>query len=219
MIYYIYVEKTNANKEVESLEKNAVEMQNTIDNLQDKINTISNTINSNTSEENNNTQVNDNNTASSNEVKFSDDEIKKSLQNYLDLVGTREGSPIGLLVKLGLCNYSDYENANRTDDNYIKTNIKYSSYKEKMLEYVTEEWFNTKFKDGYKEKNGILYYFDGGATGMEFEVKDIALKGDYSEQAYIAQVYDIHLDETKELNNVEFHIANNKGKCVISYCD
>lgn len=157
-----------------------------------------------------------------NEIKekiFSEEEIKTSLQNYLDLVGTREGSPIGMLVKLELCNYSDYENANKTDDNYIKTNIKYSTYKEKMLEYVTEDWFNTKFKNDYKEQDGILYYFDAGATGMEFEVKDITIKGDYSAQVYIAQVYDIHLDGSKELNNVEFHIANKNGKCVISYCD
>lgn len=150
---------------------------------------------------------------------ISNDEIKRTLQNYLDLVGIREGSPLGMLVKLGLCNYSDYDNANRTDDNYVKTNIKYSDYKEKMLEYVTEEWFNTRFKNGYKEQNGMLYYFDGGATGMEFEVKDITIKGDYSAQAYIAQVYDINLDGSKELNNVEFHIANNNGKYVISYCD
>ena len=217
MAYYIYVEKTNANKEIATLETNAVEMQKTINNLQDKIDNISNTINSNTSGKINNSQAT--NTTSNNEIKFSDDEIKKSLQNYLDLVGTREGSPIGLLVKLGLCNYSDYDNATRTDDNYIKTNIKYSTYKEKMLEYVTEEWFNTRFKNGYKEQDGMLYYFDGGATGMEFEVKDITIKGDYSAQAYIAQVYDIHLDGSKELNNVEFHIANNNGKCVISYCN
>lgn len=217
MACYIYVEKTNANNEIATLKTNAVEMQKTINNLQEKIDIISSTINSNTSGEINNSQVN--NTSSNKEIKFSDDEIKKSLQNYLDLVGTREGSPLGMLVKLGLCNYGDYDNVNRTDDNYVKTNIKYSDYKEKMLDYITEEWFNTKFKDSYKEKDEILYYFDGGATGMEFEVKDITIKGDYSALAYIAEVYDIHLDGSKELNNVEFHIANNNGKCVISYCD
>lgn len=70
-----------------------------------------------------------------------------------------------------------------------------------------------------KKKNGILYYFDGGATGMEFEVKDITIKGDYSPLAYIAKVYEIHFDDSKDLNNIEFHIENNNGKCVISYCD
>lgn len=88
-----------------------------------------------------------------------------------------------------------------------------------MLQYVTEECFYNNFNTFYKDQNGILYYFDGGATGMQFEVKDISIKGDYSSQAYIAQVYTINLDDSKELNNIEFHITNNNGKCVISYCD
>ncbi len=36
-----------------------------------------------------------------------------------------------MLVKLGLCNYGDYNNVTPTDDNYIKTNIKYSTFKKK----------------------------------------------------------------------------------------
>lgn len=147
---YIYIEKANANKEITTLEANTVEMQKTINNSQEKIDNISNTINSNTSGKTNNLQANNN--SSNKEIKFSDDEIKKTLQNYLDLVGTKEGSPLGMLVKLELCSYGDYDNVNRTDDNYVKTNIKYSDYKEKMLDYVTEEWFNTKFNDSYKEK-------------------------------------------------------------------
>ncbi|MBQ2937757.1 MAG: hypothetical protein IJE05_02605 [Clostridia bacterium] len=217
MAYYIYVEKANANKEIASLEANAINMQNTINDLQGKIDNISNTINSSTNKESNNSQSN--NTSSNENIKFSDDEIKKCLQEYLELVGIREGSPLGMLVKLGLCDYSDYDNANKTDDNYVKTNIKYSDYKEKMLNYVTEEWFNTNFENGYKQQDGLLYYFDGGASGIEFEVKDITLKGDYSDLAYIAEVYNVHLDDTKELENIEFHISDNNGKCVISYCD
>ncbi len=42
MIYYIYVEKTNADKEIFALETNATEMQNTIKELQEKIDRNSN---------------------------------------------------------------------------------------------------------------------------------------------------------------------------------
>ena len=160
---------------------------------------------------------------SSNDIKnsneFSENDIKTALQNYLELIGIREGSPEGLLVKLGLCNYSDYDDSEKTSDNYIKTNIQYSEYKEKMLNYVTEEWFNTEFTKEYKDVDGVLYFLDGGATGLEFEVKDITIKGDSSDLSYIANVYNIHVDESKELENIEFHIANKDGKCVISYCD
>ena len=215
MVYYIYIEKTNSKKEIGTLETNAVEMQKTINNLQEKMDTISNTLNSNTTEKIENSKENDN--SNKEEIKFSDDEIKKSLQNYLDLVGTKDGSFFGLLVKLGLCNDNDYNNANRTDDNFVKTNIKYSDYKEKMLNYVTEECFNQNFKNGYKEKDGVLYYLDGGATGSEFEVKDITMKG--NSKTYIAEVYNINLDDSRELLNLEFHIEkNNNNKCVISYC-
>ena len=215
MACYIYVEKVNTNKEIDTLQTNSVEMQNTINTLQERINTISKTSNSNSDEEINNSQT------SKEEFKYSNDEIKKALQNYLDLVGMEEGSPLGMLVKLGLCKYDDYYNANKTTDNYVKTNIKYSDYKEKMLEYVTEEWFNTNFNNGfYKEQDGILYFLDGGATGINFEVKDVNIKGAYSKQVYIAEVYNIHVDGSKELENIEFHIANNNNnKCVISYCD
>lgn len=113
MACYIYIVRTNTNKEISTLETNIIEMQKTINNLQEEISTLSNTINSN----------------QNGETKFSNDEIKKSLQNYLDLLGAIEGLPMGLLVKLGLYTYNDYANANADDDNYIKTNIKYSTYK------------------------------------------------------------------------------------------
>ena len=54
---------------------------------------------------------------------------------------------------------------------------------------------------------------------MEFEVESIAVKGDYSDFSYIANVYNIHLDGSKDLENIEFHVTNYNGKCVITYCD
>ena len=54
---------------------------------------------------------------------------------------------------------------------------------------------------------------------MNFEVESVNLKGDYSNLNYIANVYNVHIDESKELEHVEFHIADYNGKCVISYCD
>ena len=46
MAFYIYMEKTNYNKEISDLEVNAANMQNTIDKSQEKIDSKSNTINS-----------------------------------------------------------------------------------------------------------------------------------------------------------------------------
>lgn len=120
-------------------------------------------------------------------------------------------------MNLGLTNSG--ANTEKANNNYIKTNIKYSEYKSKMLNYMTEKWFEDNFTKNFKSVDGYLYYLDGGATGMTFEVKSITLKGDYSNLNYIANVNNIHIDESREQENIEFHIENYNGKCVISYCD
>ena len=218
MAYFIYKlnnDKQLANNKVTELNKQVSGLESTANNLQGTISDISNTINNSTetkADSNSNTQINE-----SGKKTFSNDEIKNAIQNYLELVGAREGSPEGLLVKLGLTNFGT--NTEKADNNYIKTNIKYADYKTKMLNYVTEQWFENNFTKSFKNVNGYLYYFDGGATGLEYEVKSITIKGDYSDLNYIANVDNIHLDDSREQLNIEFHIENNNGKCVISYCD
>ena len=221
MAYYIYIEKTDSDKEISTLEANAVELQNTINDLQDKIDTISNTINSTTNAEINNSQTN--NTSSSEDVNFSDKEIKESLTNYLNIF-KGYGSIEGILENLELLEYGEYSNSELTSDNYRKTDIKYSEFKNAVLNYMTEDWFNT-INTGYdteakfKDQNGLLYYNDVGLTGTEYVVESITLKGDYSDSRYIANVYSINPDDSKNVENIEFEITNYNGKCVISYCD
>ncbi len=161
------------------------------------------------------------NTEKNKNTEFSNEEVKECLQNYLDLVGVKAGSPSGLLVKLNLLNNEDSvkNKGSATKDGYIKTNIPYSKYKSEMMNYVTEEWFNKKFTDYFKNQNDLLYYFDGGATGMQFEVKSVGLKGIYSDSSYIAQVDNIAMDDSITTDNVEVHVENYNGRCVVSYCD
>ena len=219
MGYFIYKlnnDKELANNKVIQLNNQVSGLENTVNNLQGTISDISNTIiKANDSVEtnlNSNTQTN-----TSVSKTFSNDEIKNAIQNYLDLSGALAGSPEGLLVKLGLTNFG--ANTEKSDNNYIKTNIKYSEYKTKMLNHMTEQWFENNFTQLFKNVNGYLYYFDGGATGMTFEVKSITIKGDYSDLSYIANIDNIHIDDSREQENIEFHIENYNGKCVISYCD
>lgn len=223
-IYNLNNDKKIANNEVVKLNTQISELETTIDNLQDKISNIPDTItkSNNTNEAKNyssseTTTSNDSQEKINDNKVFSNDEIQDAIQNYLDLVGAREGSPEGLLVKLGLTKFG--ENTERADNNYIKTNIKYSDYENKMLNYMTKQWFENNFTNFFKDVNGYLYFFDGGATGLEYKVKSITLKGDYSDLNYIASVDNIHIDDSIENLNIEFHIENNNGKCVISYCD
>lgn len=143
-------------------------------------------------------------------------EVKESLQNYLDLAGVYEGSPFSLLVKLNLLKAEDIKNfgVDTDSEGFVKTNIKYSDYKEAMLNYVSESWFNEKFTALYREKSGYLYYYNGGATGIQTKVEKI---GKYSDGAYNATVYNIDFDGNKtDIYNIKFNVEYNE-KYVISY--
>jgi hypothetical protein len=157
-----------------------------------------------------------------NDTNFSEDTIKKSILNYLN-VFKGHGAPSAILTGIGLGEYVN--NDEYTSDNYIKTNISYEKFIEAIKNYVTEDWFETINNNQqwniveFKNVNGMLYYSGTGWTGTEYEVEGITLKGDYSKTAYIAKAYKISIDGSKEEENIEFHIENYNGKCVISYCD
>ncbi len=228
--YYIYVGSVNKDKEILNLKNDLNTMKENIKKIEENTkqidnneNNILNNINQNTvSPTSQNINTNEINNVDNNSTKqFSENEIKQTLQNYLDLIGAKASTPFNLILKLGLSDSSEYDSRNLGADNFFSTKIKYTDFKSKMLEYMTEDVFNKFVNNVYdfKEKDGYLYVFDGGGTGMVFEVTDIVLKGDYSDDAYIADVYSINLDESKDLEKIEFHVANSNGKCVISYCD
>ena len=146
---------------------------------------------------------------------FSDAEIKDAIQNYLILKGALAASPKFMLSQLG---YEDFEKSGVTDDHYIETNIKYSEFKDKIYGYMTEQAFEISFAKLYKDINGYVYYFNGGGSGYTYKVNSIALKGDYSNLNYIAHA-EFMSEGIDEEQNIEFHIGNYNGQCVISYCE
>lgn len=216
-IFKFYNDKKVADSEVKDLNNQVIGLESTINNLEGKINSLEGTVNSNTNNNTNNVVNSETTTNNTTSKTFSNNEIKKAIQDYLDLMGAYSGQPSALLNKLGFKDFVEYDIV--IEENYRKTNISYAEYKNRMLNYVTEEWFKSKFEKDFKDVDGNLYYFNWGATGMDFDVESVNIKGDYSNSSYIANVYNIHIDESKELEHVEFHIADYNGKCVISYCD
>ncbi len=210
----IKTEKQNTNSN--GVENNSESLDTAKTENENKTTNTTADIKSNTNS-NTNTTNNIGSTSKTEENKFSEDTIKKSIQSYLNLVGKRDGSPSGMLQELKLM--KEEPDGNPDNDNYKKTNIKWSTFKSAMMNYMTEEWFNSNGTQGLKEVNGIVYYFDGGSTGTEYEVESITIKGDYSDAEYIAKVNNIALDGSKESEDIEFGVTNQNGKCVISYCD
>lgn len=168
-------------------------------------------------EENENAVNNNSNT----EKMFSETEIKDKFQNFLNLFGAYQGSPYSVLYKMkeitgnNVINEEYPEAIEYGEDSILPTNIKYSEFKEFMLNYVTEEFFNTDFASGYVNKDGDLYCKTFGATGVEYEVKSIK-KENNSNTKYRAKVDMIYVNENKEETDILFEIKNNNDKCVIS---
>lgn len=72
-----------------------------------------------------------------------------------------------------------------------------------MMSYMTEDCFNKNFTGGYRNINGVLYYFNGGGSGIEYEVGDIISENGNN---VTVQVYNVHIDGSKELENMTFGI-------------
>ena len=156
------------------------------------------------------------------DTKFSDEEVKKSFQKYLDLVGAKWLESYDILIKLDLIKESDAANFKQAStEGYLKTNIKYFEFKNKMLNYVTENCFendiivfdSTEHK-AYINEDGYLCCANSGSSGGNYKVQSITKIND---KQYMAKV--IHtLEEGEEDINYNFGIENNNGKCVIDYC-
>ncbi len=161
------------------------------------------------------------NNNSNKEKTFSETEIKEALQNYLKLSGAYQGDPYSVLYVM-----KEITGKNVIDDEYPKsieygegsilpTKIKYSEFKEFMLNYMTEELYNTDFARGYIDKNGDLYCKNIGATGVTYEVKSIE-KINKSDTKYKGNVYGYSEEEYKDEMEILFEVSENNEKCVIS---
>lgn len=111
---------------------------------------------------------------------YLDDETAKvTIQSYLNIIGEQAGSPAGVLAieEIGLIdkNSDILFKGNANKDNYKSTNIKYEDFKNKMLEYMSQDLFKEQFSTYFKDIKGELYIFDGGATGIKMDVSEVEL--------------------------------------------
>ena len=119
--------------------------------------------------------------------------------------------------------FRESQNYELGEDNYKVTDIPYSLFEEKIEEHTTLENFKTinegnKFVEvEFKEVDGNVAYYDGGWSGTEYEVHSIAKKEDSLTATHDAEILRTE-GERKVIENVEFSVENNNGKCVISYC-
>lgn len=207
----MYNEKTVATEKSAELQTQVNELTGTVSGLQGKINSISETISTN-NYISNTAVTNENKSETGTKAKtFTDAQVKEAIQDYLNIIGSKEGSPSSVLDYLKLKG----KESTARKEGYLKTDIKYSKFKKSILEYITERCFKEEFSEAFIEEDGYVCYFNGGATGVGYEVNSITKVNDktYNAKAVWMQ------EESKEDVSFEFGIENSNGKCVIDYCN
>lgn len=182
-IYKLYNEKTNEKENSTELQTQVNTLNETVNDLQEKMNTISETISSKDTENTTTENTTTGNTSTSNKDKnksFSNAEIKNAIQECLDLESAKTCGPRMNLETLGF--YEDSSISAKEQpaqkSGYIKTAIKYNDFKNKMLEYITEECYEEEWSDIYSNENGYLCYDNIGQSGVKYQVNSIEKTND-----------------------------------------
>lgn len=206
----VFILKINKQQE-EQIESNK-ELKEEINKLKTDNNVENNT---NNETENN---INNNSTTESlaNTASFTDSEVKKSLEEYLNLMGYKHGSKLSILVPLNLMNEESIANLEESGEAEVNTGVKYDKFKNQILNYISNNCFDNTFNDDYINKNGTLYVKNEDGSGDSYKVKSISKISDNSYKAEIENdAYDEVITDT-----INFKITNNSnGKCVIDECD
>lgn len=206
-LYKLYNEKTQAISKSAELETQMQSLNETVSNLQETIDNVSNT---------NNLGENANNTSDENNV-FTDEQIQESLSNYLELKSYADcDALLEALTEKGFLNY-DSSKDTMQDDEWVLTTIKFSDYKNAMLNYVSENEFENKWNSTLyfsENSDGYLMKVQGGGSRRIYTIESITENSDCSYTAMTT--YTIEDDNTiKENENFIFTIKSYNGKCVI----
>ncbi len=198
MVSYIYIDKTKSNKEIVNLEESTANMQSAINSLQEKMENVVQNI-----EENDN------------EPSFTDEQVRKTLSDFLELRAHANcDSLLENLTEKGKLNYEPSKDK-YLEDGTIITTIKFSEYKEAMLNYVSEfefekNWNTTLYFN--KSDDGYLIKTQGGGGLNVYTIIDIIKNDDIN---YIANTSYVTEDGTKSIENFSFTVKSYNGNCVI----
>lgn len=178
-VYKFYIEKTKETEKSAQLQTQVDSLNETANDLQEKIDKVSETIN--TSNTTNTTSDKTTSTTESKNKSFSNDEIKNAIQKCLNLESAKTNGPGTILNTLGLYKENDSKQEKEQPaekSGYIKTLIKFSDFKSKMLEFITEECYQKEWNDLYYDENGYLCYENSGDSGIEYKVTSIEKSSD-----------------------------------------
>ena len=195
----IYIYKISSDKKLE-IQKSTE--------LQSKVNRLSTTVND--------LQEKINNTSNKNTI-FTDEQVKTALANYLELqahAGCDE--LLENLHEKGKLIYNSSEDTILGDGTVI-TSIKFSDYKNAMLNYVSESEFEKNWTTSlyFKENsNGYLTKVQGGGGLRVYTINSIIKTDNLTYSAKTTATL-VDLDNSKEDENFTFTVTSYNDNCVI----
>jgi len=155
--------------------------------------------------------------------KLNEQKCKENFQKYLDIGSTFASNSLDILRELDFIdeypNPDDYEgikynDAKYTDMNYfLKTDIKYADYKEKMLQYMTFDCMEKNFDDYTRNNNGYLYVVSYGGTASNPKIQEMekSSSNEYNIKVAIRadddgstgfEIFIVTFDKNNKVNNV-----------------
>ena len=154
---------------------------------------------------------------SNDSTSFTDKQIKTTLSNFLELRARANcDSLLEYLTEKGKLNYNSSKDIIQ-NDGIVVTTIKFSDYKNAMLNYLSESefeknWFSTLYFS--ENSNGYITKIQGGGGLRVYTINNIK-KIDNS--TYFAQTTAtlVDFDDSEEDENFTFTIKSYKGNCVI----
>ena len=174
----------------------------------------------------NNEDKKENNLNVEEEQALSDAEAQKIIQSYLNIKLRENTLPKSVLniEEIGLVNSQedfDKNSTNLGDYWHVSNNIKYSDFKDKMLEYMTEEIYPEDFSSSYKEVNGFLAALESYGKQIDSVKVDKVelLEEDNNKYVYKVEYTQYVKDETYP-SKYKIELQKDKtGKYVVSFSD
>lgn len=149
---------------------------------------------------------------------------KTAFEEYYDLqVELYSGGSLYVLKKLNLVSEipapEQYETTTYEFDDFYKTDIKYSDFKNAMLKYMTDELFEKKFDDDFaKNVNDYLQITAMGGTATYIDIDKFELSSNNNNSYIFNLVGERRYDNDAPKTNINMKITFEKqnGNYVVS---
>ncbi len=149
-------------------------------------------------------------------IVFSDEQVKTTLSDYLELRAHANcDTLLGNLTEKGKLNY-DSSKDTFNNDGIVVTLIKFSDYKNAMLNYVSEREFNKNWTNKQhfgQNSNGYLTKIEGGGGLREYTINSISKTNDNTYTAKTSSV--VEDGEYYEETEYTFVVTAYNNNCVI----